>query len=207
MVRPLTWLTWWRGLVAGTLIASSAASPTGAQASPEIARSLAVRVAAEGSLAWSAHHLSWKDFRGRAKLGTATAAQTSSSVTYIVECHGEGFRYAVLATFSPAESWVRPDIPPHRTSSASTLKHEQTHFDITEVFARRLRRAFSTARGLCPKHPKDARKLFDRLSRESQATQNRYDDETAHGTVPEAQDRWTRAVAASLDSLGGFRQE
>lgn len=128
-------------------------------------------------------------------------------MTYIVECHGERFRYAILATFSPAESWVRPDIPPHRTASPRTLRHEQTHFDLTEVFARRLRRAFSTVQGICPDHPKDARKLFDRLSRESQSKQKQYDQETAHGTALEAQSRWSRAVAASLDSLGGFRQE
>lgn len=206
-MRPPRWRTQWAGLLAGGLIASSLASPSGAQASPEIAHRLTARVAAEGSLVWSTHHLSWKDFRGRAKLGTSTAAQTSSGVTYIVECHGERFRFAVLATFAPTESWVRPDIPPHRTASTRTLRHEQTHFDITEVFARRLRRTFSTARGLCPDRPKDARKLFDRLSRESQAMQELYDDETAHGTAVDAQGRWSRAVATSLDSLGRFRQQ
>lgn len=193
-------------LIAGGLI-SSLALPAQAQSSPDLARTLARQVAAEGSLAWTTHRLSWKHFHGRPRLGTSTAAQTSSGVTYVVECHGERFRYAVLATFSPAESWVRPDIPPHRTASPRTLKHEQTHFDITELFARRLRRAFSSVRDICPSHPRDARKLFDRLSRESQSMQEQYDQETAHGTALDAQARWSRAVAASLDSLGGFRQE
>jgi len=194
-------------LIAGGLIISSMAPPAAAQGSPELSRTLASQVAAEGSLAWSTHRLSWRNFHGRPRLGTSTAAQTSSGVTYVVECHGERFRYAVLATFSPAESWVRPDIPPHRAASPRTLKHEQTHFDITEVFARRLRRAFSTVQAICPSHPKNARKLFERLSRESQSIQEQYDQETAHGTALDAQARWSRAVAASLDSLGGFRQE
>jgi hypothetical protein len=175
--------------------------------SEELARRLTRQVKAEGSLIWSTQRLSWKQFHGKPKLGTSTAAQTSSGVTYIVECHGEKFRYAVLATFSPVESWVRPDIPTNRTASPRTLKHEQTHFDITEVFARRLRKAFEGTTGLCPEHPKDARKVFDRLSRESQETQDRYDDQTAHGMALDSQTRWNRSVAAGLDSLTKYRQE
>jgi hypothetical protein len=194
-------------VVAGGLVSGFRATPTVAQVSPELVRTLAAQVKAESSLAWSTRALSWKDFHGRAKLGTSTAAQTASGVSYIVECHGENFRFAALSTFSPSESWVRPDIPPHRVASHRTLKHEQTHFDITELFARRLRKAFLTAEGICPNRPKDARKLFDRLSRESQSMQEQYDEETAHGTALDVQARWSRAVASSLDSLGDYRQE
>lgn len=173
----------------------------------ELLQRLTRQVKAEGSLIWSSRRLNWKDFHGKPRLGTATAAQTSSGVTYIVECHGERFRYAVLATFSPVESWVRPDIPGNRNANARTLKHEQTHFDITEIFARKLRKSFEGATGLCPDRPKDARKLFDRLSEESQDIQSRYDNETAHGMSFDAQTRWTRSVEAGLDSLKQYRQD
>jgi hypothetical protein len=175
--------------------------------SPELLRSLADQVKAEGSRIWSARQLGWKDFHGSPRLGTSTAAQTSSGVTYLVECRDRRFRFAVLATFSPTESWVRPDIPPHRKASGRTLKHEQIHFDITEIFARRLRQAFAGASGLCPHRLNDARKIFDRLARDSGHLQERYDKETAHGMVQEAQLRWSRTVASSLDSLARFRQE
>lgn len=175
--------------------------------SEELLQRLTKQVKAEGSLIWSTRRLTWKEFHGKPRMGTSTAAQTSSGVTYIVECHGDEFRYAILATFSPVESWVRPDIPPNRKATVHTLKHEQTHFDITEVFARRLRKAFESATGFCPNHPKDARKVFDRLSRESQDTQSRYDDETAHGMSLDAQTRWSRSVGASLDSLAKYRGE
>lgn len=179
----------------------------GAAESDELHERLARQVKAEGSLVWSTHRLSWKDFRGKPRLGTSTAAQTSSGVTYLVECHGERFGFAVLATFAPVESWVRPDIPSNRSANTRTLRHEQTHFDITEIFARKLRRAFEDARDFCPDHPRDARKLFDRLSRESQDIQDRYDRETAHGMSFDAQTRWSRSVEAGLDSLAKYRRE
>jgi hypothetical protein len=181
--------------------------PAAAQMSPQLLGSLRDQVKAEGSRSWSPRQLGWPDFHGSPRLGTSTAAQTSSGVTYLVECRDRRFRYAVLATFSPTESWVRPDIPPHRKASRSTLKHEQIHFDITEIFARRLRQAFAGASRLCPGRLNDARKIFDRLSRDSQKMQERYDKETGHGLVQEAQLRWSRAVGSSLDSLAGYRQE
>lgn len=189
-------------LLAGTLLL---AVPR--PAADELLQRLTRQVKAEGSVIWSSRKLSWKEFHGKPKLGTATAAQTSSGVTYIVECNGEKFRYAALATFSPVESWVRPDIPGNRNANARTLKHEQTHFDITEIFARKLRKSFDAATGFCPDRPKDARKIFDRLSRESQEIQEQYDNETAHGMAFDAQSRWTRSVSAGLDSLNQYRQD
>ncbi len=192
-------------LTSGSLAALlSAAAPSTAD---ELMDRLAKQVKAEGSLIWSARRLTWKEFHGKPRLGTSTAAQTSSGVTYIVECHGERFRHAVLATFSPVESWVRPDIPSNRNANARTLKHEQTHFDITEIFARKLRKAFEGATGICPDRPKDARKIFDRLSRESQDIQQRYDQETAHGMSFDAQSRWSRSVATGLDSLSEYSKD
>lgn len=195
--RPTSWL------VAAVLCLTQPALNDG----EKLIRQLTRQVKAEGSLIWSPRRLTWKEFHGTPRLRTATAAQTSSGVTYIVECRGKQFDYAVLATFSPVESWVRPDIPLNRTASPRTLKHEQAHFDVTELFARKLRKAFESVTDICPDHPKDARKLFDRFSREAQHTQDQYDDETAHGMALDSQARWSREIAASLDSLARYQQD
>jgi Bacterial protein of unknown function (DUF922) len=182
-----------------------AASTAPAQTRSDLAVTLDSQVTAEGGIPWSAKHLpGWPDFRGRPRTGTTIAAQTSSSVTYLLQCRGDRLSFAVLAVFSPSESWVRPDIPTSPNGSVATLRHERTHFNITELFARRLRQAFVQARSICPAGRKEARRAFDRLSQASNAAQDRYDRETAHGMAPDAQARWDREVAAALDSLARY---
>jgi hypothetical protein len=178
-----------------------AASAQGESAS-SLSSSLQKQVAEDGLLVWSAKDPpSWKDFRGPAKRGTTTAAQTESGVTYLIQCRQSRLAFAVLATFSPKTSWVRPDIPGNSVASRQSLRHERTHFDITELFARRLRRALAGAERVCPGREDEVRRLFDRLAEDSGDEQKRYDHDSAHGMAREAQSRWERNVRASLDSL------
>jgi hypothetical protein len=176
-----------------------------AQSAPDLANSLKQQVLAQGLLPWSAHTpLLWSDFRGPPRLGSNTAAQTSSSITYLIQCHDSAAVFAVLATFWTAQSWVRPDVVARSTVGARTMLHERTDFDITEVFARRLRRALATADALCPSRLNEARRLFDQLHAANEELQDRYDRETAHGLAREPQARWDASIRASLDSLAAY---
>jgi hypothetical protein len=188
-----------------TLFSALVISTAPAQVHPDLATSLKSQVTVEGGIPWSANRPpAWPDFRGRPRTGTSTAAQTSSSVTYLLQCHDRQLDFAVLAVFAPEESWVRPDILNSPTGRVRILQHERTHFNITELFARRLRQAFLRARNICPHGLTGARRLFDRLSEASSALQDRYDRETAHGMGAGAQARWDREVAAGLDSLARY---
>lgn len=173
-----------------------------AQSAPELGRTLREQAAGDGLLVWSAKDRpEWEDFRGNPRLGTPTAAETSSGVTYVVQCRGRRLGFAVLATFSPTESWVRPDIPGNPRGGPQSLRHERTHFDLTELFARRLRRALSGLERACPDPRDHARRVFDRLAEGSRREQERYDSETAHGMARDAQARWERQVRDSLNAL------
>lgn len=177
-----------------------------AQSPDDLHHQLEADAIKDGDYPWSVDRaLAWTDFRGKPRLGTPTAARTSTSVTYQVGCNGSEFRYAVLASFGPAESWVRPDVPPHPVGSARTLMHERAHFDLSEIFARELRHQFAQAEGLCPDNLRGARILFDSISGASVARQTQYDEDTAHGMRLEPQAVWERWVAARLDSLDTFR--
>ncbi len=176
-----------------------------AQSVIDLHREAVGQARAGGNLPWSpAQALTWQNFRGPPREGLFKAAETFSSVTYLIGCLGRETRFTVLATFSTTESWVRRDIRSDSVAGPQTLRHEQTHFDLTEVLARELRRTLHQAEGLCPNRLQRARELFDSLSTVSQALQARYDAETLHGTSLESQGEWSRAVRARLDSLGSF---
>ena len=187
------------------LLAAVLAAPASAQSAADLADSLRNQASARGALPWSARHpVAWPDFQGRPHLGTSTAAQTSSGVSYMIQCRDSHLAFAVLAAFAPSESWVRPDIPPSPTASTPTLRHERTHFNISELFARRLAQSLATSHDLCPHRTKEARRIFDQHRSASDATQSRFDRETDHGTIGSQEARWEREVRAGLDSLNTY---
>jgi hypothetical protein len=195
------------GAVFATALLCPGTGMFGVQSQGSLANTLRGQVADEKLLGWSAGAPpSWNEFRGTPTLGTPTAAQTSSGVTYLIQCRGRSLRFAVLATFSPKASWVRPDIPGDSLAGPRSLRHERTHFDLSELFARRLRRAFARLDRACPGREDEVRRVFDRLAEESRAEQERYDRETAHGMAGDVQARWERQVQRSLRSLGGYAE-
>ncbi|MGC9529960.1 MAG: DUF922 domain-containing protein [Candidatus Bipolaricaulaceae bacterium] len=100
----------------------------------------------------------------------------------------------------PARSWVRPG-----RDTPAVLAHEQGHFDLGEVYRRLLVDVIldAEAYGATPEQaarelvglvePR-ARALLARL----EATQARYDRQTAHGLDSQAQAAWSQAIARWL---------
>jgi hypothetical protein len=177
-----------------------------AQSSADLADSLLRQAATLHSIPWSARHkVNWQEFRGRPHSGGSTAAETASGIGYMIQCRDERLAFAVLATFSTTESWVRTDVPSSTTASAATLRHERAHFDISELFARRLRQALLAGHDICPHHTADARRAFDHLRTASDDMQRQYDKETSHGQAAAPQALWEKRISAGLDSLAKFR--
>jgi hypothetical protein len=87
-------------------------------------------------LTWSAARpLRWADFKHRPTSPDRLAALTASNIDVQVACKDFVFSSTVTAVFLPRESWVRAA----PKASANLLRHEQLHFDITELHARMLR--------------------------------------------------------------------
>lgn len=190
---------WRAGLAVCALLTAGVPAAGPAQTTQQLAREALEHAKAGGHFAWdSARPLTWDDFRARPHAGLFKAAETVSTVTYLIGCLGEETRFTVLTTFSTMESWVRPDVRADPAASAAMLRHEQTHFDITELFGRELRRVLGAADGLCPHDLARARALFDSLSGASRRLQDRYDRETAHGTHGDQQAAWSAWVQAQL---------
>ena len=197
---------WDAGLAA--LLAAGVVAGAAAQTTEQLQREALEQAKAGGQFAWAASRaLTWDDFRGRPRAGLFKAAETVSRVTYLIGCLGQETRFTVVTTFSTMESWVRRDVRDNAAAGAQTLRHEQTHFDITELFGRELRRVLGEATGLCPGDLMRARALFDSLSVASQALQARYDLETEHGTNADMQHAWSLTVQGRLEALAAYAEE
>jgi len=151
---------------------------------------------------WSATRpLTWSDFQGTPPTEGSEGAKTSYTLYYAWKCRGETFEFRAIAGFRSRESWVKAVVRNDATQQRTILGHEQTHFDLAEVHARRIRRAFADLTGPCARSDSELSALAQRLAQEEKVEQRRYDAETNHGLVAARQAAWSlqtrRRLAAS----------
>lgn len=136
--------------------------------------------------------LSWNDFTGRTKSKTSISALTASAIEYAYECQGNSVNVAVRAIFIPEESWVKMD-----AMNDYILGHEQLHFDITEIYARKLRKELDSKILTCRDISRIeiiASKIIDEWKEE----QAKYDADSKHSMDKELQALWEKKVLQDL---------
>jgi len=151
------------------------------------------------AIPWStARRLRWSDFQGDPPSGGREGAITSYSLFYAWKCRGQAFEFLVIAGFQPGQSWVKQEILRDSAQSRRALRHEQTHFDIAELHARRMRSYFAGLSGACARSDDALGTLAQRFVDDTRAMQRQYDAETEHGLRPERQATWEAQVARQL---------
>ncbi|HXO84199.1 MAG TPA: DUF922 domain-containing protein [Gemmatimonadales bacterium] len=177
--------------------AGSAAAPKAG--SPALDDLLREDLTADSAFPWTAaRRLRWRDFRGQPPRAGEEGAKTAYALFYAWKCRGEAFEFSAVAAFRPRQSWVKTVILNDTAQSRSALGHEQTHFDLTEVYARRMRQYFTALPDACRKTDPELTALAQKLLREEKAEQQRYDAETEHGLRAAQQATWSRDVARRL---------
>ncbi|MES2850029.1 MAG: hypothetical protein V4685_13300 [Bacteroidota bacterium] len=142
---------------------------------------------------WSATRpLLWSDFQGQ-------PTTDDGAVTYAFldrKLYKKNPRITYLkAIFGKEQSWVRiPD--------SLGLIHEQGHFDIVEMYARKFNNKFSVPY-LDTKEDRVSleTKQFDELCKEMDEVQANYDGETQGYLNQQEQERWNKWIKKQLDSI------
>ena len=180
---------------------ASSAPPSAPAASPSGARP----EAGAAEIRWSGdRRLRWSDFLGPPPAESAEAARTVYLLSYQSQCRGQEFQFSVAALFLPRQSWVRPRVLASVNERGRVLGHEQTHFDLTEIYARRMRRYFAELYNPCGLVEDGVKTSVDRFVREEAQAQRRYDQETRYGLEMIPQQRWDREVVEMLVSLAAY---
>ena len=157
------------------------------------------------SILWSAERrLRWGDFLARPQLNTIAAAMTSYVLSYDADCDSNVFSFRVVSAFLPERSWVKGDLLMIASHSSRALQHEQTHFDLSEVHVRKIRRALVELPDPCGKTEQERDTVVSAFIREDGEAQLRYDRETGHGSLDAAQRGWDADVARQLGALSKF---
>jgi len=157
------------------------------------------------AIIWSPDRkLTWDDFKRKPKEGTGLDAESS---VYIkpssVKCENGKVISNVQVLFEPDESWVDPN-----KKSDALLAHEQGHFDLAEVYARKLRKKLSELASLCEDKKKFADAVKEALrqnSDELRKAEEKYDEDTNHGDDADKQKQAADDIKKGLDDLKDFK--
>jgi hypothetical protein len=156
------------------------------------------------ALRWEQHPaLSWNDFKGRARRSTGEpSAVTDTGFRVQLECREGVLDIRVGVEFYVSSSWVKQG-----RKSAELLRHEQGHFDITELYARKMRKAIRDANIGCEDDRQAeaaGKRIFARLDQEWDREEKQYDAETNDGTDLVKQKEASGRIARSLAELGRY---
>ena len=141
--------------------------------------------------------LQWSDFKGRPLKTEWAAATTASGISYEFSTSGPPeqmvVHFKVQTYFYPQKSWYRPELV-----DSNVLSHERLHFDITELFARKMRKQLRET--VFTKNIKEeVRAIYRQILKECNAFQNKYDHQTNFSRNVEQQLIWNQKIAEALN--------
>ena len=161
----------------------------------------------EKQIEWSKDRkLTWNDFKGKSISTPDTKTGAESNC-------GFGFQSNTVRIFSNVKmkienmfycnsSWVLPE----NKANNELLEHEQLHFDLSQIYARQLRKKLAERKLNLFNFPKESKKIFYDVFNLYTERQNLYDKETNHGTNSIVQNKWKKNIEIELNELETYSE-
>jgi len=141
---------------------------------------------------WSpAKRLTWGDYLAKPSSSSDAAAITSTALGLEYHVRNNALTYKITCKFSKTRSWGK-----YKTDYI--LEHEQGHFDITEIFARKLENALREYDFNPKKFKSDLDQIYREIMGKKEELQNQYDVETDYSRNKEKQAEWLKKIQREL---------
>jgi hypothetical protein len=148
-----------------------------------------------GFIQWSpTRKLNWLDFQASPPKNATNAALTSSSILMKFRSNGEELIYQISCNFEPVNSWGR-------VKNDLILSHEQGHFDIAEIHARKLNQALKAYHLKFNTLSKDVNAIYQSVMGDLKQMQDLYDEQTDHSRNTTQQKSWLIKIDSYLTGL------
>ena len=150
----------------------------------------------ENKIPWiNIRKLNWSDFKQNPPedrdsfIGAMTQASIEIDSAYF---KNNIPKYKIRSYFIKNKSWTV-------VTDAYSLNHEQLHFDIAELFARKIRKTFDSLNSRKNKDVQQYQKEYDLNGEKFSKYQNLYDEEVIFDSI--MQKRWIKKIAVELNKL------
>jgi hypothetical protein len=154
-----------------------------------------IRKLKNDTIIWKQDSLLHKeDFKAKGKNSGPLGYANTGIFMYAGESGGE-LLFNIEALFIKSKSYITQ-------YSEYVLKHEQIHFDICELYARKLRQKFTETNFAKVKNlDAETTKMYTKISAELFKEEEKYDRDTEHGLNSAKQKLWDADVKARLLAL------
>jgi len=154
----------------------------------------------EYEIVWSPNRkLTWDDFKAQPNDTLVAEVGAKSYLNFGFESSkATAFLNAntyVKTTFNCSLSWVRED----QKQNEELLKHEQYHFNLSEIYGRKLKTFLNEAELNPFKFKEEARKVYNLIYNQYLDRQTNYDLETNHGLAKKQQEEWQQVIDNELN--------
>jgi hypothetical protein len=147
-------------------------------------------------IAWEQNYqLDWNDFKGRAQTSSSLDAYTMLGISLEVIGQKDGkVDMGVFGYFEKNKSWVKSG-----EKTDNLLSHERKHFDLCEVYRRKLIKKLEAKKSYdYDTFSDDVGKMFNENFEAYTKEQERYDEETHHSQKKEDQIKWNKFITKEL---------
>lgn len=151
----------------------------------------------DNMIAWGSREIQWDDFKGRPNKMMKAVAVTSSTITLNSEYTNDALVVKVENFFIVHKSWTL-------SSDSLVLEHERGHFDLSEIYARKIRKQYSEKTFSNNTLNKEVQSIFNKLNKELENEQAKYDAETNHSINKPKQYLWSQKIKKELEGLNAY---
>jgi hypothetical protein len=142
--------------------------------------------------------LTWDDFKAKAPKTTTLGATTDAGIMLNTVSSSPDVEISIKSIFKKSKSWVK-------TKTDLLLNHEQLHFDISELFARKTRKIFAEKKFNKKSLSNEMTALFKSQMLKLEAYQSKYDKETDHSRKSDKQTLWEKNVLKDIKDLDSVK--
>jgi len=161
---------------------------------------------ASDTLIWQPEtKLVWDDFLAEAPARNKFAAYTYTLINMEYSATMTDGKvkptFEIYAAFNRRRSWVKNQ---REARTSEILAHEQAHFDIAEITARRLRKALLTETYSRKSLEQKINSIYQVTVQAGDEMQALYDQESDHGLNKAQQLKWSNRVKNELSELANY---
>lgn len=161
----------------------------------------------EETINWSQQgKLHWGNFEAAPDYDTDAVAITASGITYGFSSksysNSDKIEYTtnVIAQFYPERSWYLKE-----RVNDTVLGHEQLHFDISELHARKFRKRIKNTK-FSKNIQQEISKIYDQINEELRDMQNAYDTGSDYSRDYAGQIKWQKLIARELKKYDNYKR-
>ena len=151
----------------------------------------------QDTIVWDSNYeLSKSDFQAKARKGYIS--YTVSFINLYTKEEDGDIKFVVEAVFSKSKSFLIEN-------SDYELKHERDHFDICEIYARKLRQRIMKKNFLKVKNIRqEITDMYKQINEELKEAQQKYDNQTEHSMNMAQQKKWDEKITIDLRELDDY---